>query len=85
MRSDQNGNETPTAMNHEAIDVGVYDASDRLIYLKKHPFQQGTTELTITVDRQPQTAGIDPLHKLIDTIPEDNVMPIRPDPTLPSG
>lgn len=74
VRSDNNGNETPAEMNNEEIDVGVYDAAGKLIYLQKHPFSNGQSELTITVDQRPQTAGIDPLNKLIDKVPDDNVM-----------
>jgi ABC-type transport system involved in multi-copper enzyme maturation permease subunit len=72
LRSDNVGNETPTAMNQEEIDVGVYDAAGKLIYLKKHPFSDGQTQLTIAVDQPPASAGIDPLHKLIDKTPDDN-------------
>lgn len=73
VRSDEVGNETPSAMNQEEIDVGIYDATGKLIYLKKHPFSAGKSSLTITVDQQPTQAGIDPLHKLIDKLPDDNL------------
>lgn len=72
VRSDNNGNETPVEMNDE-IDVGVYDAAGKLIYLNKHLFKNGETELAIALNKPSQTAGIDPLHKLIDKIPNDNV------------
>lgn len=77
VRSDNNGNETPAEMNNEEIDVGIYNAAGKLIYLKKHPFKHGETELTITVDQPPQTAGIDPLHKLIDKVPDDNITNLK--------
>lgn len=77
VRSDNVGNETPAAINQEEIDVGVYDADGKLIYLKKHPFSGGSTELTISVDQRPAEAGIDPLHKLIDKVPADNRVAIR--------
>ncbi|QKD81484.1 hypothetical protein HPC62_04165 [Thermoleptolyngbya sichuanensis A183] len=72
VRSDEVGNETPASMNQEEIDVGVYNAEGKLIYLKKHPFSDGASSLTITVDQPPIRAGIDPLHKLIDKLPDDN-------------
>ncbi|HEY9828860.1 MAG TPA: hypothetical protein V6D19_25855, partial [Stenomitos sp.] len=75
VRSDNNGNETPVAMSDE-IDVGVYDTAGKLIYLKKHQLKEGDTALAIAVDKLPQTAGIDPLHKLIDQVPDDNVINI---------
>lgn len=73
VRSDKVGNETPAPMNQEEIDVGIYNAEGKLIYLKKHPFSAGKSLLTITVDQQPTQAGIDPLHKLIDKLPDDNL------------
>lgn len=73
VRSDNNGNETPAEMKEEEIDVGIYDTTGKLVYLKKHPFNAGEAQLTITVDQQPQRAGIDPLNKLIDKTPDDNV------------
>ncbi len=72
VRSDNVGNETPTPMTQEEIDVGIYNAEGTLIYLKKHPFSDGESSLTITVDQSPIRAGIDPLHKLIDKAPDDN-------------
>ncbi|MEB3313875.1 MAG: hypothetical protein VKL98_06985 [Cyanobacteriota bacterium] len=72
VRSDDVGNETPATMTQEDIDVGLFDATGKLIYLKKHPFSDGETELTLTVDTPPQSAGIDPLHKMIDKVPDDN-------------
>ncbi len=74
VRSDEVGNETPAAINQEEIDVGVYDLKGDLIYLQKHSFSDGESSLTITVDQQPIRAGIDPLHKLIDKVPDDNVV-----------
>jgi hypothetical protein len=74
VRSDNVGNETATPINQEEIDVGVYDAEGKLIYLEKHPFSDGASSLTITVDQQPIRAGIDPLHKLIDKLPDDNLV-----------
>jgi hypothetical protein len=74
VRSDEVGNETPTDINNEEIDIGIYGTDGKLIYLKKHPIQSDTMTLTITVNQLPQRAGIDPLHKLIDKLPDDNIM-----------
>ncbi|MBD2428816.1 M1 family aminopeptidase [Phormidium sp. FACHB-1136] len=73
VRSDEVGNETPAAMNQEDIDVGIYNTEGQIIYLQKHPFSDGESSLIITVDQQPIRAGIDPLHKLIDKLPDDNI------------
>ncbi len=78
LRSDGVGNETPTDINNEEIDIGIYSAAGKLIYLRKHPIRTGDTELTITVDQQPTRAGIDPLHKLIDKVPNDNLVNVNP-------
>lgn len=74
VRSDEVGNETPTEMNDEAIDVGVFDTPGKLIYLEKRPFTSGSTELTVTVDQQPFRVGTDPLNKRIDKVPDDNIV-----------
>lgn len=73
VRSDEVGNETPAAMNQEEIDVGLYNTEGTLIYLKKHPFSNNERSLTITLDQPPVRAGIDPMHKLIDKLPDDNI------------
>ena len=62
----------PAEINEEEIYVGVYHATGQLIYLKKHPFSNGENQITITVNQRPVSAGIDPLHKLIDKVPDDN-------------
>ncbi|MUG96926.1 hypothetical protein F7734_33130 [Scytonema sp. UIC 10036] len=76
VRSDRNGNETPVAMNDD-IDVGVFNAAEKLIYLQKHRFSSGETELTIAVDERPIEAGIDPLNKLIDVVSDDNLAVVK--------
>jgi hypothetical protein len=40
-------------------------------------FDKEITEMTIPVDGRPSTAGIDPLNKLIDTMPDDNTGPVH--------
>ena len=72
VRSDEVGNETKATMDDEELDVGIFNAADKLIYLQKHGFRAGDTTLTVTVDELPKSAGIDPLHKLIDKAPDDN-------------
>ena len=55
------------------IDVGVIDADGKYLYLQKHKITQEKSELTVTVDKLPAKAGIDPVDKLIDRNPDDNV------------
>lgn len=59
------------------IDIGVFTESskgkDSLIYLKKHKITQEENEFALTVGTKPTKAGIDPINKLIDRNPKDNV------------
>ena len=58
------------------MDIGVLDADGKYLYLEKHKIDQEKTDLTITVDKPPAQAGIDPVDKLIDRNPDDNVMAV---------
>jgi ABC-2 type transport system permease protein len=75
-RFDSEGHETPVEMD-DLIDVGVFDASGSFIYLAKHPIRSGENTITVTVDREPATAGIDPVYKLIDRQTDDNVVTVE--------
>ncbi len=79
-RSDSLGNENAIAMA-DWIDVGVFTANkkgkDSLIYLKKHKITSEETKLKITVDQKPKKAGIDPINKLIDRNPDDNLKEVE--------
>lgn len=65
------------------LDVGVF-ARDTVnakgmtvknpLLLKKVWVKPGTTEMKFIVDRKPVKAGIDPYNKMIDRIPEDNLV-----------
>lgn len=59
------------------IDIGVYGEDDegeeQLLYLQKHKIDEGTKSFSIEVDQKPIKAGIDPINKLIDRNPDDNV------------
>lgn len=66
-RCDEEGNESPLPLD-DLIDVGIYDASGKLIYLEKHKVDQEQTTFQIEVDQEPAKAGIDPLNKLIDRL-----------------
>ncbi|MFV1885315.1 MAG: ABC transporter permease/M1 family aminopeptidase [Balneola sp.] len=63
------------------IDVGVFgtdeDGNETVLYLKKHKFEAIETTLTIVVDEEPKSAGIDPYNKLIDTVSGDNRRPLK--------
>jgi len=75
-RADSLGNESSIPLQ-DWIDVGVFakgaNDKDSLIYLKKHKITEQETNLEIMVDTEPIKAGIDPINKLIDRNPKDNV------------
>ena len=77
MRADSLGITSDIVMR-DWIDIGVFGESedkekDRLIYFKKHMVKSGESTLKIIVDEKPIKAGIDPINKLIDRNPKDNV------------
>ena len=76
LRSDGKGQEHQVP-EHDWMDVGVLDASGHYLYLQKHKIDKDETELTFTVDKPPARAGIDPLDKLIDRAPDDNVVEVK--------
>lgn len=63
------------------IDVGVFgvddDGEETVLYLQKHKFNAIESTLKIMVDREPNSAGIDPYNKLIDTVSGDNRRPLK--------
>jgi aminopeptidase N len=62
---------------HDLIDIGVLDANGNYLYLQKHKVEQQQQEFTIIVDKLPIQAGIDPLIKLIDRNPDDNLVKVK--------
>jgi ABC-2 type transport system permease protein len=62
---------------HDLVDIGVLDANGNYLYLQKHKIEQERQELTVTVDKLPNQAGIDPLIKLIDRNPDDNMVKVE--------
>jgi ABC-type transport system involved in multi-copper enzyme maturation permease subunit len=75
-RADGKGEEHPVAL-HDLIDIGVQDANGNFLYLQKHKVEQERQQFTVTVDKLPVRAGIDPIIKLIDRNPDDNVVSVE--------
>ena len=75
-RADGKGQEHAIPL-HDLIDIGVLDADGNFLYLQKHNIDQEHQEFTVTVDKLPAQAGIDPLIKLIDRNPDDNVVKVE--------
>ena len=61
----------------DVIDVGVLDAEGLPLFLEKRRVNQAEVEFTAVVDKLPAKAGLDPLHKLIDRIPDDNTVTVE--------
>ena len=76
VRADGRGQEQTVPVN-DLIDIGVLDADGKYLYLEKQKIDQEKTDITITVDKLPAKAGIDPVDKLIDRNPDDNVIAVK--------
>jgi len=72
-RSDSGGEQRQMPAN-DWIDIGVLDSQGHYLYLKKHKIEHDSTEFDLIVDNTPAQAGIDPLNKLIDRTPDDNLI-----------
>ena len=75
-RADGRGQEHAIGIG-DWVDIGVLDAGGKYLYLEKHKIDQEKTDLTITVDKPPAQAGIDPVDKLIDRNPDDNLIAVK--------
>jgi aminopeptidase N len=71
--ADELGKETDVALD-DLIDVGVIDEKGDAIAVEKKRIKAEETSFTMTVDKRPVKAGIDPLNKLIDRQSDDNVV-----------
>jgi ABC-type transport system involved in multi-copper enzyme maturation permease subunit len=59
------------------VDVGMLDAEGKPFYLEKRRVDGSDIDVTVVVDQKPAKAGIDPLNKLVDRMPEDNVVRVE--------
>ena len=78
LKSDGSGNETPMALN-DYVDIGVFSGKkdeEKPLYLKKEKITQANQIFEVVVDKMPTRAGIDPYNKLIDRIPDDNMIDV---------
>jgi ABC-2 type transport system permease protein len=74
VRADELGVEHEVPLG-DLIEVGAVDADGVAVALEKHWIRAADTELTLLLDAPPVRAGIDPLNKLVDRNPDDNVVP----------
>jgi ABC-type transport system involved in multi-copper enzyme maturation permease subunit len=77
--ADGKGVETEAEALDDWIEVGAYverdadgEPAEQPIYLRLHHFDGSENTLTLVLDEQPITAGIDPRRLLIDRSPSDN-------------
>lgn len=62
------------------IDIGVFTGKkdeEKPLYLRKEKITQANQTFEIVVDQMPTRAGIDPYNKLIDRIPDGNIINSR--------
>ena len=83
---DAKGNDLPATSMNDYVDIGVFAANStdkegklqsHPVYLKKFKLTAGFHTITIMVKGKPVTAGIDPLAKLIDRNPGDNMKDLK--------
>jgi hypothetical protein len=58
------------------IDIGVFDAREKPLYLEKRRIEKKEEAFTLMVDAVPAKAGIDPWNKLVDRKPDDNTVEV---------
>jgi ABC-2 type transport system permease protein len=73
LRADGHGQETQIPIS-DWIDIGVLDAGGNYLYLQRQKIDHEQTVFNLTVDKLPAKAGIDPINKLVDRSPDDNVI-----------
>ena len=68
---DRSGAETLVPVD-DLVQIGVFAGRDRL-YLQTHRLATGRQTITVAVPRQPDRAGVDPNHLLLEVERGDNV------------
>lgn len=68
------------------MDIGIFAKEDtdengrtrtNALYLQKHRIKPGQRTITLQVSAEPVKASIDPYNKLIDRIPDDNLIAVE--------
>jgi ABC-type transport system involved in multi-copper enzyme maturation permease subunit len=80
--ADGKGKETRAKLDIP-IEIGVFakakdgeEQDEKPLYLAKYPVKDGDSTITVTVDRKPYEAGIDPFNELVDRVSSDNRAPV---------
>jgi len=83
---DNKGNDVPATAMNDYIDIGIFAANSNNkegrsesnpLFLKKYKLTAGLHTITVMVKGKPVVAGIDPLAKLIDRNPGDNMKDLK--------
>ena len=72
LQSDAKGEEKPVPLD-DWIDIGVLGEKDEVLFVEKRRITKPEQTFEVVVTGTPVKAGIDPLNKLIDRNPKDNV------------
>jgi aminopeptidase N len=72
LQSDAKGEEKPVPLD-DWIDIGVLGEDDIVLHVEKRHITKPLETFEMVVTGQPKKAGIDPMNKLIDRNPKDNV------------
>jgi len=79
LEADSIGITSEVALN-DLIDIGVYsqgeEGKEKFVYLKKHKVTESESSIVLELDEKPLRVGVDPLHKLIDRTPDDNIISV---------
>jgi ABC-2 type transport system permease protein len=72
----ENGAQTEVPMD-DLVDVGTLDDKGVALHVERQRVKSGESEMAIVVDQLPAKAGIDPIDKLVDPHPDDNVVTVE--------
>lgn len=78
------GRETEAPIENQTFDVGVFTAQPgkqgfspkAVLAFRQVPLRSGSQQVTVTVDRPPKFAGVDPYNKWIDRNSDDNTVAV---------
>ncbi len=76
LKADETGVQNEVPMD-DVVDIGVLGKDDKPLFLEKRRIKSGEWTFTVHVNEEPKKAGIDPVNKLIDRRPEDNVIAVK--------
>jgi len=78
VQADGNGVETPMPLS-DFIEIGVFSSTkgeEKTLSMHLEKMTQAHATYKVVVDTKPTRAGIDPYNKLIDRIPDDNMIDV---------